>query len=134
MDFDLNLAKSKSNENPVFYVSYAYARICSILEDCEINENIEKYIAINDKLSYNVLEKVYEFPEVVKNAALKELPHLITNYVYELASLFHLYYAKNRVLTDNEQETLENLNLIKCVKQTIFNALNLIGVIPPEQM
>ena len=57
-----------------------------------------------------------------------------TNYVYELASLFHLYYAKNRVLTDNEQETLENLNLIKCVKQTIFNALNLIGVIPPEKM
>lgn len=134
MDFDLNLAKSKSNENPVFYVCYAYARICSILKGQENVKNCEKYIAINDDTSYNVLEKVYEFPEVVKNAALKELPHLITNYVYELASLFHLYYAKNRVLTDNEQETLENLNLIKCVKQTIFNALNLIGVIPPEQM
>ena len=97
-------------------------------------KNCEKYIAINDDTSYNVLEKVYEFPEVVKNAALKELPHLITNYVYELASLFHLYYAKNRVLTENEQETLENLNLIKGVKQTLFNALDLIGVIPPEQM
>ena len=97
-------------------------------------EKCEKYIAINDNTSYNVLEKVYEFPEVVKNAALKELPHLITNYVYELASLFHLYYAKNRVLTENEQETLENLNLIKGVKQTLFNALDLIGVIPPEQM
>ena len=71
---------------------------------------------------------------MVKNAALKELPHLITNYVYELASLFHLYYAKNRVLTSDEEETLENLNLIKCVKQTLFNALDLIGVIPPEQM
>ena len=131
MDFDLSLAKSKSNENPVFYVCYAYARICSILKG---HENIEKFIAINDNTSYNVLEKVYEFPEVVKNAALKELPHLITNYVYELASLFHLYYAKNRVLTENEQETLENLNLIKGVKQTLFNALDLIGVIPPEQM
>ena len=86
------------------------------------------------KFEANCLEKVYEFPEVVKNAALKELPHLITNYVYELASLFHLYYAKNRVLTENEQETLENLNLIKGVKQTLFNALDLIGVIPPEQM
>ena len=71
---------------------------------------------------------------MVKTAATKELPHLITNYVYELASLFHLYYAKNRVLTDDEEETLENLNLIKCVKQTLFNALDLIGVIPPEQM
>ncbi|MBD8921865.1 arginine--tRNA ligase, partial [bacterium] len=134
MDFDLSLAKSKSNENPVFYVCYAYARICSILKGQENIEKCEKYIAINDNTSYNVLEKVYEFPEVVKNAALKELPHLITNYVYELASLFHLYYAKNRVLTENEQETLENLNLIKGVKQTLFNALDLIGVIPPEQM
>ena len=71
---------------------------------------------------------------MVKTSATKELPHLITNYVYELASLFHLYYAKNRVLTDDEEETLENLNLIKCVKQTLFNALDLIGVIPPEQM
>lgn len=134
MDFDLGLAKSKSNENPVFYVSYAYARICSILNSQENVKNCEKYIAIKDETSYNVLEKVYEFPEVVKMAATKELPHLITNYVYELASLFHIYYAKNRILTDNEEETLENLNLIKCVKQTLFNALNLIGVIPPEQM
>lgn len=134
MDFDLNLAKSKSNENPVFYVSYAYARICSILEDCEINENIEKYIAINDKLSYNVLEKVYEFPEVVKNAALKEKPHIITNYVYELASIFHNYYANKRVITSDKEETLENINVVRCVKQTIYNALDLIGVIPPEKM
>ena len=134
MDFDLGLAKSKSNENPVFYVSYAYARICSILKGQENVKKCEKYIAIKDDTSYNVLEKVYEFPEVVKTSATKELPHLITNYVYELASLFHLYYAKNRVLTDDEEETLENLNLIKCVKQTLFNALDLIGVIPPEQM
>ena len=134
MDFDLNLAKSNSNENPVFYVSYAYARICSILREKDNSKLFEKYVALNDESSYNVLEKVYEFPEVVENAAIKELPHLITNYVYELASLFHLYYAKTRILTDNEEETLERINLIKCVKQTIFNALNLIGVVPPEKM
>lgn len=134
MDFDLNLAKKKSNENPVYYVCYAYARICSILKNYENIEKCKKYIAINDDTSYNVLEKVYEFPEVVKNAATKELPHLITNYVYELASLFHLYYAKVRIISDSEEETLENLNLIMGVKQTLFNALNLIGVIPPEQM
>lgn len=134
MDFDLSLAKSKSNENPVFYVCYAYARICSILSTQENIKKCEKYIAIKDETSYNVLEKVYEFRSVVESAAKKELPHLITNYVYELASLFHLYYAKTRILTSNEEETLENLNLIKCVKQTLFNALNLIGVIPPERM
>ena len=134
MDFDLSLAKKKSNENPVFYVCYAYARICSILKEQKNIKNCEKYIAINDDTSYNVLEKVYEFPEVVKNAATKELPHLITNYVYELASLFHLYYAKNRILTEEEEETLENLNLIMGVKQTLFNALDLIGVNPPEKM
>lgn len=134
MDFDLMLAKSTSNENPVFYVSYAYARICSILKDAPITTTIEKYIAINDKSSYNVLEKVYEFPEVVEMAARKELPHLITNYVYELASLFHAYYGKKKVLTEKKEETLENINVIKCVGQTIFNALNLIGVVPPEKM
>lgn len=134
MDFDLNEAKAKSNENPVYYVSYAYARICSILKSKEIMEKIDNYTTLNKASAYNVLEKVYEFPEVVKDAALKELPHLITKYVYELATEFHAFYSKNRILTENEQETQENLNLIKGVKITLENALDLIGVIPPEKM
>ena len=134
MDFDLGLAKSKSNENPVFYVSYAYARISSILREKDTNNIPEKFETLNNIDTYNVLEKVYAFPEVVENAALKELPHLVTNYVYELANLFHTYYSKNRILTDNEQETMENILLIKGIRQTIYNALNLIGVIPPEKM
>ena len=134
MDFDLDLAKSKSNENPVYYVSYAYARISSILREKDINEIPEKFATLNNEDTYNVLEKVYAFPEVVKTAALKELPHLITNYVYELAGLFHSYYAKNRILTENEIATKENILLIKAIRQTIYNALNLIGVIPPEKM
>ena len=134
MDFDLNLAKSKSNENPVYYVSYAYARICSILKDVEEFEIPEKFETLNDEWTYNVLEKVYAFREVVANAALKELPHLIVNYVYELASLFHTYYSKNKVIVDDEVKTRENICVIKCVKYTIYNALNLIGVIPPERM
>ena len=134
MDFDLNLAKSKSNENPVFYVCYAYARISSILREKDITEIPTKFETLNNSDTYNVLEKVYAFPEVVENAALKELPHLVTNYVYELANLFHTYYSKNRILTDNEQETMENILLIKGIRQTIYNALNLIGVNPPEKM
>ena len=134
MDFDLGLAKSKSNENPVFYVSYAYARISSILREKDVTKIPEKFETLNNEDTYNVLEKVYAFPEVVKTAALKELPHLITNYVYELANMFHTYYASNRILTDNLEETAENILLIKAVRQTIYNALNLIGVIPPEKM
>ena len=135
MDFDLNLAKSKSNENPVYYVCYAYARICSILKETNDNDEIpDKFETLNDEWTYNVLEKVYAFKDVVKTAAIKELPHLIINYVYELASLFHTYYGKNKVITDEDEKTKENICVIKCVKYTIYNALNLVGVIPPERM
>lgn len=134
MDFDLNLAKSKSNENPVYYVCYAYARISSILKETDYNEIPQKFDALNDEDSYNVLEKVYAFPEVVKNAAQKELPHLITNYVYDLANTFHNYYSRIRIITDDEEITKERILLIKSVHQTIKNALDLIGVIPPEKM
>lgn len=134
MDFDLTQAKAKTNENPVYYVSYAYARICSILRDNNFEEKITKYTTLHNNDAYIVLEKVYDFPEVVKTAATKELPHLITQYVYDLASEFHTFYTKNRILTNDEQQTKENINLIKAVKITIYNALELIGVIPPEQM
>lgn len=134
MDFDLTLVKKKSNENPVFYVSYAYARISSILREKDVNEIPEKFETLNSEDTYNVLEKVYAFKEVVNTAAQKEMPHLITNYVYELANIFHTYYSQNRILTDNEKETTENILLIKGIRQTIYNALNLIGVIPPEKM
>jgi Arginyl-tRNA synthetase len=134
MDFDLEEAKSKSNENPVYYVSYAYARICSILSTVKNYQKCDNYITIKDESAYNVLEKVYEFPEVVQTAAKKELPHLVTQYAYDLATLFHNYYAKNRIITDDETTTNENLCLISAVKITINNALNLIGVYPPEKM
>lgn len=134
MDFDIELAKKKSNENPVFYVCYAYARISSILNKYENIRTVENYSHITDENAYNLLACMYNFPEVVKNACNKEMPHIITNYVYELASLFHTYYEKCRIISDDENETMENLNLIKAVKITLFNALNLIGVVPEEKM
>ncbi len=134
MDFDLEMAKKTSNENPVYYISYAYARICTILAKAPTLENVAEYLSLNDEYAYNVLEKVYEFPNVVKQASLKQLPHLITNYVYDLANSFHIYYSKNRIITDNKAETMERLRLITAVKITLKNALDLIGVIPPEKM
>jgi arginyl-tRNA synthetase len=134
MDFDLNLAKKNSSENPVYYVSYAYARICSILNKYNKDTNVTEYLTLNNDDAYDILEKVYAFPEVVENAAKKELPHLITNYVYSLAQSFHEYYDKVRIISDDEEATQENINLLKAVKITLANALDLIGIIPPESM
>ena len=136
MDFDISLALKKSNENPFFYVGYAHARICSILNDAE-EKNIDIKTDINNMIdndSKKLLLKVYEFGDVVETAALKKEPHLITNYVYELASLFHNYYGKHRILTEDKNLSSERLGLIKTVKITIKNALNLIGVTAPDKM
>lgn len=134
MDFDMELAKKTSNENPVYYVSYAYARICTILNNYSKNVKIDKFTYLINKNVEELLNCVYNFPEVVKSAAKKEMPHLITNYVYELANNFHAYYSNNRILVDNEIEEQENIYLITAVKITIKNALNLIGVEPYEKM
>ncbi|NMA50782.1 MAG: arginine--tRNA ligase [Mollicutes bacterium] len=134
MDFDIELAKSKTNENPIYYVSYAYARMCSILNVNKEITNIEEYKYIKDDTAIELLSLIYRFPEIVKKAGNKEEPHLITNYIFNLATLFHSFYEKYRIITDNKTETNENLNLLKATKITLFNALNLIGVIPEERM
>ena len=136
MDFDINLALKKSNENPFFYVGYAHARICSILNDAKeknlkINCNIKDTIDTDSKA---LVLKVYEFTDVIEAAALKKEPHLITNYVYELASMFHNYYGKHRILTDDVNISEQRLGIIKSVGITINNALRLIGVKAPSKM
>lgn len=136
MDFDINLALKKSSENPFFYVGYANARICSILKDAkekniDICTDIKEAIDIDSKA---LLLKVYEFTEVLASAALKKEPHLITNYAYELASMFHNYYGKHKILTDDIKMSEKRLGLIKTVGITITNALRLIGVKAPEKM
>jgi len=133
MDFDMKLATAKTNDNPVYYIFYAYARICSILREHDINYIAAKYETY-DENAYNLLQKIYEFPSVVEDSAVKKLPHLIANYVYELANNFHSYYASNRIISDDTLKTKENINLIKAVKITLKNALNLLGVNPPEKM
>lgn len=136
MDFDINLALKESSDNPLFYVQYAHARISSIINDA-LSKNIEikpEIKSIIDEDSKALLLKVYEFNDVVENAALKKEPHLITNYVYDLASMFHNYYGKHRILTDDINESGERLGLIKTVQITIKNALRLIGVKAIDKM
>lgn len=136
MDFDISLALKQSSDNPFFYVGYAHARICSILKDAEEKQiDIKTDISdINDDDSKALILKVYEFTDVVESAATKKEPHLITNYVYDLASLLHNYYGKHRILTDDIKESSQRLALVKTVGITIKNALKLIGVAAPIKM
>ena len=135
MDFDIDLATKESNENPIYYIEYANARICSILNKYhQKDEKIKNFRTINNSDTYIMLKKLYEFEDIVISAAEKKTPHIIANYTYELASLFHSYYTKEKIITDNIEETKEKIMLIRAIKIVLNNALDLIGIIPREQM
>ncbi|AIQ61907.1 Arginine--tRNA ligase [compost metagenome] len=140
LDFDMDLAVSTSNENPVFYVQYAHARVCSVFRQAE-----EQGVALPDpaavdfsKLSteheYALLRKIGELPSEIALAADGYAPHRLIRYVYELASLFHSYYKAERVITDDAAQTLARLALLGAVRQTIANVLRLVGVSAPDRM
>ncbi|TDQ38763.1 arginine--tRNA ligase [Aureibacillus halotolerans] len=139
LDFDIDLAKSESNDNPVFYAQYAHARVSSIFKQAE-EKGIS--VAVSADLSLlgsdkeqALLKKVGCFPEVVKDAADKRAPHRITQYVHELASTFHSFYNADKVINpENGPLTQARLQLVKSVQQTLKNALTLVGVNAPERM
>lgn len=139
MDFDLDLAVSQSNENPVYYAQYAHARISSILRQGEeqnftVSENVD-LAQIEAEKEFEVLKKLGEFPLAVAEAAEKRMPHRIANYIFELASSFHSFYNAEKVLdSENVERTKARLSLIKAVQVTLKNALSLIGVSAPEKM
>lgn len=139
MDFDLDLAVSQSNENPVYYAQYAHARICSILRQGEeqsitFDEQVDLSLIRGEK-EFEVLKKLGDFPSAVAEAAEKRMPHRITNYIFELASSFHSFYNAEKVLdAENMERSKARLALIKAVQITLKNALALIGVAAPERM
>lgn len=135
MDFDLGLAVKNSNENPVYYIEYANARISSILNNYQSNiEPIENYTTIDEDIAYNIMNKLIRFEDTIISASIKQQPHIICNYVYDLASLFHSYYGAYKFITDDKTYTQERMLLLKAIKIVINNSLNLIGVIPREEM
>ena len=135
MDFDLGLAVKNSNENPVYYIEYANARISSILNNYQGSlEPIEKYTTIEEDIAYNIMNKLIRFEDTVISASVKQQPHIICNYIYELASLFHSYYGAYKFITEDKIYTQERMLLLKAIKIVINNSLNLIGVIPREEM
>lgn len=143
LDFDLDLAVSQSNENPVYYAQYAHARICSILRQSEelgFAVSADDVAAIDlsligEEKEIDVLKRVGEFPQVIVEAAEKRAPHRITNYIHDLASTFHSFYNAVKVLDqENAELSKARLALVKAVQITMKNALRLVGVSAPERM
>lgn len=135
LDFNIDLALKQNSENPVYYIEYANARICSILKKSQnFATNIDKYQTLKSQYTYNILNKLNEFKDIVETSASKKAPHIIANYVYELASLFHTYYNQEKIVTEDIQYTSERINLLKAIQIVINNSLNLIGIIPREEM
>lgn len=140
LDFDLELAKKKTNDNPVFYVQYVHARISSILAkagECGINEikfSNESVNLLKEAEDISLIKHLARYPEAVKAGARLMEPHRITYYLMELSSAFHTYYNKHKVLTDDPDLTLGRLYLVMAVKKVIKNGLNLLGVSAPEKM
>jgi arginyl-tRNA synthetase len=140
LDFDMDLAISTSNENPVFYVQYAHARICSIFRQAEEqgiklpeigSVNLSK---LNSEAEYDLLRKIGELPQEVADAASGYAPHRLIRYVYELASQLHSYYRAERVITEDSKQTTARLALFAAVRVAIANVLRLVGVSAPERM
>ncbi|MRH43994.1 arginine--tRNA ligase [Aquibacillus halophilus] len=138
LDFDMDLARSKSNENPVFYVQYAHARISTMISQAEqkglAGDDYDPSLLTAEK-EEELLKKLGEFAKVIEDSASKRLPHRITQYIFDLASSLHSFYNAEKVLDENDLErTKARIALMKAVKITIANGLALIGVSAPESM
>lgn len=137
MDFDLDLAKKQSDENPVYYLQYAHARICNILKYAE-EQSFQKgqgdasYLTNNEEI--DILKKIEIYPEILEISAISYSPHLLTRYLEELAGLFHRFYAEHRVVSSDITLTHARLRLVKAVKIVFGNGLQLLGVNAPEKM
>ena len=142
MDFDLDLAKSQSNENPVYYVQYAHARICSIFaqaqaqeRDINIDDLSESDFSLLDSDNENdLLALLQRFPEVVQKSARDYEPHQLTYYLRDLATAFHSYYNSVKFLDASEPQRKAMLALCAAVRQVLLNGLNIVGVTAPEKM
>ncbi|MCB9488776.1 MAG: arginine--tRNA ligase [Deltaproteobacteria bacterium] len=140
LDFDVDLAKEKSNQNPVFYVQYMHARICSVFAKAA-----EEGVSIPDPTDVDfslltapeevqIAQQLAELPNVIERAARDREPHRLVTYIYDLASTFHPYYFQHRVITDDAALTAARLALYAAIRQVTQNVLALMGIDAPESM
>ena len=138
LNFDLNLAKDESEQNPVFYIQYAYARAINILKKAH-----DDGLSLKQSFDYNLLDSKEEilltkslliFPDLIKKASYSMEPQSIANYHMDIASDFHHYYAKHKVITDKKDLSIARLNLINAVRQVLYNGLSILNISTPKKM
>ena len=138
LDFDLDIAKDQSEKNPVFYLQYAYARICNIIKQAN-NKELSKVGSYNLSLlihenEITMLKHMAQFPEIIDTAYENLEPQYIANYLQQLASLFHKFYSHCKVITKDNDLTIARIRLIKAVKVILKNGFNILGISSPERM
>ena len=140
LDFDLDIAKEQSRENPVYYVQYAHARLASVFREAEArNITVPKSDAVDLSLldleeERSIIKLLAKYPEVVEEASLAYEPHRLTFYLQDLAGLLHNYYFKYRIISEDSARTGVKLFFMKQVKTVIRSALKILGVNAPERM
>ena len=141
LDFDLELAKSQSNENPVYYIQYAHARICSVWQQLEKNalhwdqaQGLTQLNLLSMDHEKQLLDRLWQYPELISSAATQCEPHLVAHFLQELANQFHAYYNASKFLVEDEKLRNARLSLIAAVQQVIKNGLGLLGVSALDKM
>lgn len=137
LDFDLDLAKSQSNENPVYYIQYAHARICSVLDEwggdaAQLRD--ASLDQLDSAMESAILRQLIDFPQVVEDAARDLAPHVVAFYLKDLAAAFHSYYNSVRFLVDDTRIRDARLALIWAIRQVLRNGLTMLGVSAPDKM
>ena len=141
MDFDLELAKSESKDNPVYYIQYAHARICTLIKKLAAQNmawdsamGLEQLEKLSEAAEINLMQQIELYPEVISNAANNHEPHQVAHYLKDLASHFHSYYNAHRMVIDDAELRNARMCLCMAARQVMANGLNLLGVDAPEHM
>ena len=138
LDFDLDLAKSQSADNPVYYIQYAHARICSIFRQTKeagiTLDSDPKFSLMTSTAEIDLINKIFEYPDEIEKAAEEYAPQRIARYVYDLASTFSSFYRDCRILGVEKDLAKARLALLRITQHTIQHALGLLGVSAPERM
>ena len=141
LDFDLELAKSRSNDNPVYYVQYAHARVCSVLAQAaergiepDTHQGLSALPRLTEEHEQTLINALGRYPEILEAAAVAHEPHQLAQYLRELAGAFHTYYNAHTFLVDDESLRDARMALIMATRQVIRNGLDILGVAAPESM
>ena len=139
MDFDLDLAKSKSNENPVYYIQYAHARICSVFKqadekELELDVSQANLSLLTEEIEKDILRELSRFRSVLESSAIQYEPHQLAYYLRDLSNHFHSYYNACKFIVDDKNLTQSRLALINATQQILKNGLSILGVGAPESM